>query len=40
MEERAYRSIIGLILSGKYRPGNFLLEVDLASQLGVSRTPV
>ncbi len=39
-EERAYRSIIGLILSGKYRPGDFLLEVDLASQMGVSRTPV
>jgi DNA-binding GntR family transcriptional regulator len=39
-EERAYRSIIRLILSGKFRPGNFLLEVDLASRLDMSRTPV
>jgi DNA-binding GntR family transcriptional regulator len=39
-EERAYRSIIGLILSGRYRPGDFLLELDLAPQLGMSRTPV
>ncbi len=39
-EERAYRSIISLILSGKFRPGDFLLEVDLASRLEMSRTPV
>ncbi len=39
-EERAYRSIIKLILSGKYRPGDFLLEMDLAPKLEMSRTPV
>lgn len=39
-EDRAYHSIIGLILSGRYRPGDFLLELDLAPQLGMSRTPV
>lgn len=39
-EERAYRSIIRLILSGQYKPGDFLLEMDLAPKLGMSRTPV
>ncbi len=39
-EERAYRSIIELILSGHYRPGDFLLELDLAPRLDMSRTPV
>lgn len=39
-EERAYRSIIELILSGQYRPGDFLLELELAPRLEMSRTPV
>jgi DNA-binding GntR family transcriptional regulator len=39
-EERAYRSIIRLILSGRYRPGDFLLEMDIAPKLEMSRTPV
>jgi len=39
-EERAYRSIIHLILSGRYRPGDFLLEQDIAKFLEMSRTPV
>ena len=39
-EERAYRSIIKLILSGHFRPGDFLLEVELAERLQMSRTPV
>jgi len=39
-EERAYRSIIKLILSGHFRPGDFLLELDLADRLRMSRTPV
>ncbi len=39
-EERAYRSIINLILSGHYRPGDFLLELDIAPRLEMSRTPV
>ncbi|MDH3690733.1 MAG: GntR family transcriptional regulator [Gammaproteobacteria bacterium] len=28
------------ILDGRYRPGHWLREVDLATQLGVSRTPL
>jgi DNA-binding GntR family transcriptional regulator len=39
-EERAYRSIINLILSGTCKPGDFLLELDLTARLGMSRTPV
>jgi DNA-binding GntR family transcriptional regulator len=39
-EERAYRSIIQLILSGHYRPGDFLLELEIAPELEMSRTPV
>lgn len=39
-EERAYAQIIRLILSGQYKPGDFLLEVELAPRLGMSRTPV
>lgn len=39
-EERAYRFIIHLILSGHYRPGDFLLEQELAEKLEMSRTPV
>lgn len=39
-EERAYRFIIHLILSGHYRPGAFLLEQELAEKLEISRTPV
>ena len=39
-EERAYRFIINLILSGHYRPGDFLLEQELAEKLNMSRTPV
>ncbi len=39
-EERAYRSILALVLSGEYKPGDFLLELDLAPKLEMSRTPV
>lgn len=39
-EDRAYREIIQLILSGQFKPGDFLLEVDLAPRLEMSRTPV
>ncbi|MBN1334107.1 MAG: GntR family transcriptional regulator [Synergistales bacterium] len=39
-EERAYRSIVELILNYEYKPGDFLLEVDLSSRLNMSRTPV
>ncbi|HPX03042.1 MAG TPA: GntR family transcriptional regulator [Synergistaceae bacterium] len=39
-EERAYRYIISEILTGAYRPGDFLLELDIAPKLQMSRTPV
>ncbi len=39
-EERAYRSIVELILTNEYKPGDFLLEVELSSKLNMSRTPV
>jgi len=39
-EKRAYRSIINLILTGQFRPGDFLLETEIAEKLGMSRTPV
>ena len=39
-EERAYRFIISSILSGYYHPGDFLLELELAERLEMSRTPV
>lgn len=39
-EEKAYRYIINCILAGNYRPGDFLLELELARELNVSRTPV
>ena len=40
LEEVAYRAIIRMILENKYRPGDVLLETDLADLLELSRTPV
>jgi DNA-binding GntR family transcriptional regulator len=40
MGEEAYRAIIRKILGGTFHPGELLREVDLAEQLGISRTPV
>jgi len=39
-EERASQEIIKLIVDHKYLPGEKLLEVELACELGMSRTPV
>lgn len=39
-EGRAYRNIISEILTGAYQPGDFLLELDIAPKLKMSRTPV
>ena len=36
----AYKKIIELILKNQFKPGEFLLETELASSLGLSRTPV
>jgi len=40
LEEFAYESIITLILENYYKPGDFLLETELAETLELSRTPV
>ncbi len=40
LEEFAYQSIIKLILGNYFRPGDFLLETELAKSLELSRTPV
>lgn len=38
--ERAYRALKQLILDNQLRPGSFLLELEGAARLGMSRTPV
>jgi DNA-binding GntR family transcriptional regulator len=38
--ERAYRSLKAGIVEGRYRPGAALSEVALASEHGMSRTPI
>lgn len=40
LDEFAYKKIIELILKDRFRPGEFLLETELANSLGLSRTPV
>jgi DNA-binding GntR family transcriptional regulator len=40
LEEFAYESIIKLILENHFKPGDFLLETELADTLELSRTPV
>lgn len=38
--ERAYRQICDDLAAGRYRPGQRLVEADVAQRAGVSRTPV
>lgn len=40
LQSRAYGEIRRLIVSGEFPPGSFLSERQLASQLGMSKTPV
>lgn len=40
LEESAYRQIIRMILDNRFNPGDFLLETELSTELGYSRTPV
>ncbi len=40
LDEFAYKAIINLILENHFKPGDFLLETELAKSLGLSRTPV
>ena len=39
-EELAYGEIVRLILENHFKPGDFLLETELAQDLNLSRTPV
>ena len=40
LRERVYDQLKRRLLTGKIKPGTRMMEVDLASDLGVSRTPV
>jgi DNA-binding GntR family transcriptional regulator len=40
IRERAYLYLKDLILSGEYKPGDRLIEREVASQLNISRTPI
>jgi DNA-binding GntR family transcriptional regulator len=40
IRERAYLYLKELILSGEYKPGDRLIEREVASQLNISRTPI
>jgi DNA-binding GntR family transcriptional regulator len=40
LEEAAYRAIIRMILGNQYRPGDVLLESELAERLAIGRTPI
>jgi DNA-binding GntR family transcriptional regulator len=40
MREEVYRTILEWIMAGELRPGEKLIDTDLAENLGVSRTPV
>lgn len=40
LSERAYKVIRGSIISGRFEPGERLVEEDLAGDLGVSRAPI
>lgn len=38
--DRAYRHLRTLLVDGSLKPGQFLVEQDVAAKIGVSRTPV
>lgn len=40
LEEFAYHYIVGMIIKNEIRPGEAILETELAERLNVSRTPV
>jgi DNA-binding GntR family transcriptional regulator len=40
LRDQAYTSIKDAILSGKFAPGNHLVELEIAHSLGLSRSPV
>ena len=40
LKEDIFDALVEKIISGKYKPGAWLRQEDIASQLGVSMTPV
>ena len=40
MREEVYRTLLMWIMEGELRPGEKLLDKELAEKMGVSRTPV
>ena len=40
MREEVYNTLLGWIMEGELRPGEKILDKDLAEKMGVSRTPV
>ena len=40
LSEQVYQVVRGMIVSGRMRPGEAVIEATLAARLGVSRTPV
>src|SRR5512145_2350390 len=40
LKEEVYDALHRQIIAGKYKPGDWLRQEDIASQLGVSQTPV
>ena len=40
LKSRAYDDLKAMILSGRLKPGQKIVERDLGSQLQVSRTPI
>lgn len=40
MREHVYRHLKGLILEGKYKAGDRLIERELAKEMNISRTPI
>ena len=40
MREEVYHTLLGWIMEGELRPGEKILDKDLAEKMGVSRTPV
>jgi len=40
LKEDIFNTLLEMIISGKYKPGDWLRQEDIASQLGVSMTPV
>jgi len=40
LRQRVYEALVELVVEGRLRPGQHLVELELARQLGVSRQPV